>query len=69
MTTEHKLLTLLDRGVSAESDVDGILAELECYEYVLSSMLVTRRIERIDGHLRLTPRGVERLNDLDEAAA
>ncbi len=65
MTTEHKILTLIDRGVRSESDIaplfDGAAHEISMALYSCTIA------EDVGLWLSLTDRGVDRLNELDDA--
>ena len=63
MTIEHKILTLIDRGVRAMADLDDLLApQLRAY---LTYMIDDGAIDFRRGHVSLTESGLERLNKLD----
>lgn len=69
MTTEHKILSLVDRGVTRIDDIRGIIGDgewSEVWSLIKSGMTGRTGQSQL---LFLTPKGLDRLNALDEAAA
>ncbi len=66
MTTEHKILWLIDRGTDDEA---GILAVIDghCTQGAIILAICADKItERRPGYLALTEKGLAQLNELEE---
>lgn len=71
MTLEHKILTLIDRGVDSLDDVKsiagvgkGIRVDNEIWRQI---GIRTIELDHRGKSLFITPAGIERLNELDDA--
>jgi hypothetical protein len=62
MTLEHRILYLIDRGVSSSSGVESILGLRATI--ILRSM--SKSVSKRGEEMRLTEAGIDRLNELDE---
>jgi hypothetical protein len=65
MTLEHKILTLIDRGVRDEADILAILDLHPCVSGALTLAICGDLIEDVRGCMSMRPKGLERLNLLD----
>lgn len=65
MTTEHKILTLIDRGVHDEATITGC-AGVESADIVVHMLPPATIKASPSGALRLTSLGIARLDQLDE---
>ena len=63
MTLEHKILTLIDRGVTSAEDIDRTLGGIGVS---IPQLIVRGLVGCGAGICCLTGRGVDRLNELDE---
>ena len=71
MTLEHKILMLIDRGVTSASDISEILERAPDTMNTLLGLLGNERVVEVQGRrdfLALTSKGLDRLNAIDEAS-
>ncbi len=68
MTTEHKILRLIDSRITSERAIEefvGVSRETSIWLWRLHKDGLTAPAGPKGEHLSLTPKGVERLNELD----
>lgn len=68
MTTEHKILTLIDRGMRRIDDIERILGGRQRTANAIWTAIESSHADlcSIGRDVTLTPAGIERLNDLDQ---
>ena len=70
MTTEHKILTLIDRGVDCEALLVAIFDNSQdIRDAILGEFWRNQITEYSPGHLSLTAKGLDRLNELDDESS
>ena len=68
MTTEHKILALIDRGVRSEDVIAALLDDEPVADEVAQALYAVTVTEDASLTLHLSARGLDRLNALDKAA-
>lgn len=72
MTTEHKILTLIDRGVSSIDDLERLFGSRKWISDAIWRLVFrgcAYQLDHCSGSLALTSEGLDRLNALDEKEA
>lgn len=69
MTTEHKILDLIDRGVTNIDDISEVVGRTVGGAMEVWTVIHEGMADRDRGCLMLTAKGLDRLNELDEASA
>lgn len=66
MTTEHKILALVDRGVINIDDIGEVVGRTVGGAMEVWAVIHEGMADRDRDCLTLTPKGLDRLNELDE---